>query len=163
MVYTQEMKIGQEFVIPESLGIFSLIDLRHNAQFRGHPVGDAFIGRLTPPNASPVEIVLPIRFPTFDRMRRGEVVIAVDEFREKHYTGLQVNKDPGVDLVYVGFILMILGCYVTFFTSHQQMCIQVNHRGNRSRIVVSGTANKNRAAMGRRVQQLAAVLKELKG
>jgi cytochrome c biogenesis protein len=141
MVYTQEMKIGQEFVIPESLGTFSLMDLRHNTQFRGHPVGDAFIGRLTLPNASPEEIVLPIRFPTFDRMRRGEVVIAVDEFQERHYTGLQVNKDPGVDLVYVGFILMILGCYVTFFTSHQQVCIQVGRRGDRSRISVSGTAN----------------------
>jgi len=163
MVYTQEMKIGQEFVIPESLGTFSLMDLRHNTQFRGHPVGDAFIGRLTLPNASPEEIVLPIRFPTFDRMRRGEVVIAVDEFQERHYTGLQVNKDPGVDLVYVGFILMILGCYVTFFTSHQQVCIQVGRPDDRSRIAVSGTANKNRAAMERRVQQLAAQLKELKG
>jgi len=163
MVYTQDMKIGQEFVIPESLGTFSLIDLRHNAQFRGHPVGDAFIGRLTPPNGASEEIVLPIRFPTFDRMRRGEVVIAVDEFKEKHYTGLQVNQDPGVDLVYVGFILMILGCYVTFFTSHQQLCIQAVRHGNRTRVVVSGTANKNKAAMERRVQRLSAALQELKG
>jgi cytochrome c biogenesis protein len=162
MVYTQEMKIGQEFAIPESLGTFSLIDLRHNAQFRGHPVGDAFIGRLAPPNGAPEEIVLPIRFPTFDRMRRGEVVIAVDEFKEKHYTGLQVNKDPGVDLVYIGFILMILGCYVTFFTSHQQICIHLGRHGGRTRIVVSGIANKNRTRMERRVQQLAASLKELK-
>jgi cytochrome c biogenesis protein len=163
MVYTQEMKIGQEFILPEDLGTFFLMDLRPNTQFRGHPVGDAFIGRLTPPNASPVEIVLPIRFPTFDRMRRGEVVIAVEEFQERHYTGLQVNKDPGVNLVYLGFVLMILGCYVTFFTSHQQVCIQVGRRGERSRIVVSGTANKNRTAVERRVQRLAAMLQELKG
>lgn len=162
MVYTQEMKIGQEVRIPEDLGTFVLTELRHQAQFKGHPVGDAFIGRLTAPDGTAQEVVLPIRFPTFDRMRRGEVVIAVDRFKEKHYTGLQVNQDPGVDLVYTGFILMILGCYVTFFRSHQQVCIEAVRRGAGTRVKVYGTANKNKAGMQRRVQRLAQALKGLK-
>jgi cytochrome c biogenesis protein len=162
MVYTKEMKIGEEIAIPEALGTFALSDLRHNAQFRGHPVGDAFIGRLTPPNGTPEEVVLPIRFPTFDRMRRGDVIIAVDQFKERHYTGLQVNKDPGVDIVYVGFILMIAGCYVTFFRSHRQVFIQASRRGGVTRVTVGGTANKNKAAMERRIQRLSAALKQLK-
>jgi cytochrome c biogenesis protein len=162
MVYTKDMKIGQEIVIPENLGTFALTDIRHNAQFRGHPVGDAFIGRLTPPNGPPEEVTLPIRFPTFDRMRRGDVVIAIDQFKERHYTGLQVNKDPGVDVVYIGFILMIVGCYVTFFTSHRQVCIQASRRGSVTRVAVCGTANKNKAAMERRIQRLSAALKQLK-
>jgi cytochrome c biogenesis protein len=162
MVYTQEMKIGQEVRIPENLGIFVLAELRHQAQFKGHPVGDAFIGRLTAPDGSAQEVVLPIRFPTFDRMRRGEVVIAVDQFKERHYTGLQVNQDPGVDVVYTGFILMILGCYVTFFRSHQQLCIEAVRTGSGTQVTVSGTANKNQAALGRRVQKLARALKEMK-
>jgi cytochrome c biogenesis protein len=162
MVYTQEMKIGQEIRIPENLGTFALTELRHQAQFKGHPVGDAFIGRLTPPDGTAQEVVLPIRFPTFDRMRRGEVVIAVDQFKEKHYTGLQVNQDPGVDVVYTGFILMILGCYVTFFRSHQQLCVEAASRGAGTQVTVCGTANKNKAAMERRIQKLARALKEMK-
>ncbi len=162
MVYTQEMKIGQEIRIPENLGTFVLAELRHQAQFRGHPVGDAFIGRLTAPDGTAQEVVLPIRFPTFDRMRRGEVVIAVDQFKEKHYTGLQVNQDPGVDVVYTGFILMILGCYVTFFRSHQQVCIEAVRKGSGTTVTVYGTANKNKAAMQRRIQRLAESLKGLK-
>jgi cytochrome c biogenesis protein len=162
MVYTQEMKIGQEVRIPEELGTFVLTELRHQAQFKGHPVGDAFIGRLTAPDGTAQEVVLPIRFPTFDRMRRGEVVIAVDQFKEKHYTGLQVNQDPGVDVVYTGFILMILGCYVTFFRSHQQVCIEAVRRGSGATVKVYGTANKNKAGMQRRVQRLAQALKGLK-
>jgi cytochrome c biogenesis protein len=162
MVYTQEMKIGQEIRIPENLGAFVLTEMRHQAQFKGHPVGDAFIGRLTAPNGTVQEVVLPIRFPTFDRMRRGEVVIAVDQFKEKHYTGLQVNQDPGVDVVYTGFILMILGCYVTFFRSHQQLCIEAVSRGSGTQVTVYGTANKNKAAMDRRIQRLAESLKNLK-
>jgi cytochrome c biogenesis protein len=162
MVYTKDMKIGQQIAVPENLGTFALIELRRQAQFRGHPVGDAFIGRLTPPaGGSPEEVVLPIRFPTFDKMRRGEVVIAVDQFKERHYTGLQVNQDPGVDVVYIGFILMIVGCYVTFFMSHQQVCIEVSRRGAVTRVTVWGTANKNKAALDRRIQRLAQRLKEI--
>jgi cytochrome c biogenesis protein len=161
MVYTQELKIGQEISLPENLGTFVLTELRHQAQFKGHPVGDAFIGRLTAPDGTAQEVVLPIRFPTFDRMRRGEVVIAIDQFKERHYTGLQVNQDPGVDMVYTGFILMILGCYVTFFRSHQQLCIEAVRQGSGTQVTVYGTANKNKAAMERRIQRLAESLKGL--
>jgi cytochrome c biogenesis protein len=108
------------------------------------------------------EVVLPVRFPTFDRMRRGEVVIAVDQFKEKHYTGLQVNQDPGVDVVYTGFILMILGCYVTFFRSHQQLCIEAVRKGSGTQVSVYGTTNKNKTAMERRIQRLAESLRNLK-
>jgi cytochrome c biogenesis protein len=161
MVYTRELKVGQEIVLPEALGAFALTEIRHDAQFRGHPVGDAFIGRLVPPNGPPEEIVLPIRFPTFDRMRRGEVVVAVDRFKERHYTGLQVNQDPGVDLVYAGFILMIIGCYVTFFTSHRQVCVAAVRRGTGSEVTVVGKANKNKAGVGRSIGRLSESLKAL--
>jgi cytochrome c biogenesis protein len=55
-----------------------------------------------------------------------------------------------------------VGCYVTFFRSHQQVCIEAVRKGPGSEVTVSGTANKNRAAMERRVQKLATALKEMK-
>jgi cytochrome c biogenesis protein len=161
MVYARDAKIGREIALPEGLGTFTLTEIRHEAQFRGHPVGDAFIGRLVPPNGQAEEIVLPIRFPTFDRMRRGEVVIAVDQFKQRHYTGLQVNQDPGVDVVYAGFLLMIIGCYVTFFTSHRQVCVEAVRRGTGTEVTVVGKANKNKAAVAGRVERLAETLKGL--
>jgi cytochrome c biogenesis protein len=161
MVYARDAKIGREIALPEGLGTFTLTEIRHEAQFRGHPVGDAFIGRLVPPNGQAEEIVLPIRFPTFDRMRRGEVVIAVDQFKQRHYTGLQVNQDPGVDVVYAGFLLMIIGCYVTFFTSHRQVCVEVVRRGTGAEVTVAGKANKNKTGVGRLVGRLSASLKAL--
>ncbi len=160
MIYTREARIGKEIVLPENLGTFVLRELSHNALFRGRSVGDAFVGVLTPPEGDPEEIILPLRFPTFDRMRRGAVVIAVDEFKERFYTGLQVNRDPGVWVVYAGFILMLLGCYVTFFMSHQQLCVEAARRGAKTRVSVTGTANKNKPALARRVHQLCQALKE---
>ena len=162
MVYPRDAKVGQEIVLPEALGAFTLTEIRHDAQFRGHPVGDAFIGRLVPPNGPAEEIVLPIRFPTFDRMRRGEVIVAVDRFKQRHYTGLQVNQDPGVDVVYAGFILMIVGCFVTFFTSHRQVCVEAVRRGSGTEVTVTGKANKNKTGVARLVGRLSESLKALR-
>jgi len=58
--------------------------------------------------------------------------------------GEAVTSDPGVWLVCMGFIVMIIGCYITFFMSHQQFCVEVVEKSNYSRIIVSGKANKNK-------------------
>jgi cytochrome c biogenesis protein len=57
---------------------------------------------------------------------------------------------------------MILGCYVTFFRSHQQLCIEVAGKGAGALVTIYGTANKNQAAMQRRIQRLAESLQGLK-
>jgi cytochrome c biogenesis protein len=57
-------------------------------------------------------------------------------------------------VVYAGFILMIVGIYVTFFMSHQQVCIDVASQGNKSRIIVAGTSNKNKTGMQKKVTKL---------
>ena len=87
-------------------------------------------------------------------MRKGNVFISVADFVPRYYTGLQVNKDPGVRVVYAGFILMIVGIYITFFMSHQQVCIDVAGQGNKSRIMVAGTSNKNKLGMQKKVTKL---------
>ncbi len=135
-----------------------LKELRRSAKFKGHDIGDAFVGILTTPNGDPVEIILPARFPSFDKMRKGEVVIAVVEQTQRFYTGLQVAKDPGVWVVYSGFILMIIGCYITFFMSHQQICVELAASGKHTEVIVAGTANKNKTAMGSRIKAIAAKL-----
>ena len=73
----------------------------------------------------------------------------------RYYSGLEINKDPGVWVVYSGFILMIIGCFITFFMSHQQICIQVRNKGKKSRVTVMGTANKNKIGMQRRMKKMA--------
>jgi len=79
----------------------------------------------------------------------------------RFYTGLQVNRDPGVWVVYCGFILMIIGCYTTFFTSHQQICIELVQTGKKTEVIVAGTANKNKSGMQTRVTGFADKLAKL--
>jgi len=154
MIYSKRAVLNTPIVIEEDLGTFVLQKYTRQANFRGHNIGEAFVGVLTPLNGSAVEIMLPLKFPSFDRMRKGNVFIAVADFVPRYYTGLQVSKDPGIWVVYAGFILMIVGIYITFFMSHQQVCIDVASQGNNSRIMVAGTSNKNKLGMRKKVKKL---------
>jgi cytochrome c biogenesis protein len=94
-------------------------------------------------------------------MRKGEVVIAIADFLPRYYTGLQVSRDPGVWVVYIGFILMIIGIYIAFFMSHQQICVEVVSKGKESEIMVAGTSNKNKMGMQKKVTRLSERLANL--
>jgi cytochrome c biogenesis protein len=161
-VYTQKTGIGQTVAIPEELGTFVIKGLQRSFKFKGHEIGETLVGILTPLDGDPFEIALPLRFPSFDKMRKGNVLIAVVENVPRFYTGLQVNRDPGVWVVYSGFILMIIGCYITFFMSHQQICVELVRTGKKTEVLVAGTANKNKSGMQARVTGFADKLAKLK-
>jgi cytochrome c biogenesis protein len=160
-VYKNKAMINQPLQLPEKLGTFEIKRFLQAAEFRGNNIGEAYSGILTPPGADPVQITLPLRFPTFDKMRKGNLVISVVEHVPRFYTGLQVGKDPGVWVVYSGFILMIIGCYITFFMSHQQICLEIVPSGKQSRVIVAGTANKNKTGMEIKVDRLTEKLTQM--
>ncbi len=160
-VYTQKAIVGQPVVIPENLGSFVIRDLVRSYKFKGHDVGDAMIGTLTPVDGDPIEVALPLRFPSFDKMRKDGVMIAAVENVSRFYTGLQVNRDPGVWVVYCGFILMIIGCYITFFMSHQQICVELVQSGKKTEVIVAGTANKNKTGMEAKISGFAGKLAKI--
>ncbi|MBF0411142.1 MAG: cytochrome c biogenesis protein ResB [Desulfamplus sp.] len=195
MTYSQKMEFGQTIDIPESGGRFTLIEFVHGYNFRGHNLGEGFIGKfsenksadnkLPKDNAllnneslerdktdkekpiqdkenSEVEIYIPIKFPTFDKMRGGAFAFEIQDYDKKYYTGLQITKDPGVWYVYIGFIFMIIGCWITFFMSHQSICVEIRKKAERGcNIVVSGTANKNSQGMKLKVAKIAAKMQQI--
>ncbi len=56
---------------------------------------------------------------------------------------------------------MIIGCFVTFFMSHQRLCIEVTGKGNHSMVMVAGTSNKNKMGMQRKIEILSEKLDKL--
>lgn len=62
---------------------------------------------------------------------------------QRYATGLQVVKDPGVWLFYLGCGLMMLGLYTSFFMSHIRVWIGIEHKEGFSQISIVGKTNKN--------------------
>ncbi|MDM8538078.1 cytochrome c biogenesis protein ResB [Desulfobacterales bacterium HSG17] len=83
------------------------------------------------------------------------------ELEKEFYTGLQVTSDPGVPIVYAGFILLIAGCWVTFLIPHQKIMIDVQAASNSSRIQIFGTTSRNPIGFEIMIGKMSANLQQL--
>jgi cytochrome c biogenesis protein len=68
-------------------------------------------------------------------------VIHYKGVQERMYTGLQVAKDPGVEVVWLGCLLMVIGIYAAFFMSHRRIWVRIQN----GTVTVGGNASKNQA------------------
>jgi len=71
------------------------------------------------------------------------------------YTGLQVAYDPGVEIVWIGCSLLVIGLLISFFHSHQRIWARID--GNH--IVIAGSAHKNRMAFEKKMDDLGKLLR----
>lgn len=90
----------------------------------------------------------------FDEKRGSDLVFTFDGKDEQYFTGLQVAKDPGVWVVWLGCALMVVGICMAFFMSHKRVWIRVSN----GRVTLGGTASKNPAGFELMFQELAAKL-----
>lgn len=159
MIYSFKTRLDQPIEVPEGLGTFVVNGFEPAAQFKGMAIGPALTGILTPREGEPQSVVLPLKFPKFDAMRQGAVIIAVvnaaNPQHVRYYTGLQVTKDPGVGLVYFGFVMMIAGCMVAFFMAHQQVVVEIQPHDKGVSVMVSGRADRNKVGMQHDLERLA--------
>jgi cytochrome c biogenesis protein len=174
--YSLKAGIGQTLQIPEDLGTLQLREVASRFNYRGNDLGPTLVATLVQKDGQQVEVILPVNFPTFDRMmqrmnpgRSDAVLISLVDIQaetagkqaNRYYTGLQVTKDPGVAVVYAGFILLLAGCAIAFFMSHQQVCIEVSPLKNKTRIAISGKTNRSKPGMRRKVEEIRGKLQSI--
>ena len=100
------------------------------------------------------------RLPDLDRQRADSLVFSFGGLSSKMFTGLQVAKDPGVNIVWLGCALMVIGLIMAFFLSHQRVWVRLA-RGTDGRVevVLAGSASRNRIAFEKRFEKLQAGVK----
>ncbi len=70
------------------------------------------------------------------------VVLQYQGAKKKMYTGLQVAKDPGVWIVWLGCLLMVVGIYAAFFLSHRRIWVRISN----GVVTMGGNSSKNPGA-----------------
>ncbi len=74
--------------------------------------------------------------------------------KQMYATGLQVAKDPGVWVVYIGCGMMLLGLFMAFFLSHQRIWLYKINSLPTPQLWLSGSANKNKMAFAKAFEDL---------
>jgi cytochrome c biogenesis protein len=162
------LRLGQEFTIPGTQTKVKIEEFNPALSFdeMGRPFtysqmmnNPAIRVLVSTPGAEPYSRWVLKRYPQSWRLREGHI-LQMKDFWGVQYTGLQVRKDPGVWLVYLGCILMSVGLYAAFFMSHRRLWVRVWQDKGSTRIEVAATANKNLQALRRRAERLVALLQE---
>jgi cytochrome c biogenesis protein len=96
--------------------------------------------------------------PDMNAMRGDDIIFGYEGTNARMYTGLQFAKDPGVEVVWLGCFMMVIGLYIAFFMSHKRIWIIVSKGHAR----MYGNASKNHAAFSMQFDDLADKLSNLK-
>ncbi len=90
-----------------------------------------------------------------DRQRADSLVFAFGGLSSKMYTGLQVAKDPGVNIVWLGCTLMVIGLIMAFFLSHQRVWVRLSPgTDGRVEVVLAASASRNRLAFEKKFEKI---------
>jgi cytochrome c biogenesis protein len=132
---------GETAPMPNSNTLIRILKYAHQV----HNFGEGVQVVLFKPNQEPRPFWLLKNFPQLDQQRGGEFFLTFEGFTEKEYTGLQVTRDPGVWIVWVGSGLMILGLIISFFFSHQRVWAKLP-KSSEGEIILAGSTSKNKVA-----------------
>ncbi len=94
------------------------------------------------------------RHPKRVMTKKGPLVVVLEDVKPIYVTGLQVKKDPGVWIVWIGFIFLILGVFAALFFAHQCYWIALLSEKDGTRVVLSGMSPKNRDVVQRKIKEI---------
>ncbi len=65
-------------------------------------------------------------------------------YRQVYYTGLQLAHDPGMNVVWIGSALLVLGLCVMFYMPHRKIWLILEPGSKALRVSLGGMTNRNR-------------------
>ena len=171
IVTTKEAKIRQKIPLPSRDAYFQVLDIREDFMRMGPAVlisveqdGEEEARFWIFWHAEAIKKRFPGIMEQFQKLNPSSFkpyTFILDEMEKVYYTGLQVNKDPGVPFVWAGFSLMIGGLFVAFFTSHRRIWVKVSRKQKGCQIMAAGMSNKNPVGLNRELTRLTHDLKEV--
>lgn len=127
-------------------------------QFAPEFSGPAARVEVTRKGAAPQTFIVFRDFPDVNAQRGDALIFSYEGTNAKMYTGLQVAKDPGVWVVWLGCTLMVIGIGVAFFMSHKRIWVVVTKGHAR----MYGNASKNQAAFQMQFEDISEKFQNIK-
>lgn len=120
---------------------------RFAPDFQGR--GPALLGVLLQPG-TPHDIFW---IPRDQPVKRGGHIFAFTDFTARFYTGLQVGSDPGVPLVWAGFLLILAGFAAVFLGAHRRVWMRITPSAEGGEVLIAADPGKNRKGFEERLDK----------
>jgi len=76
-------------------------------------------------------------------------------YTPQFYAGIDVAKNPGVSLLFVGFAIASVGIFLSFFVPWERIWIKIDQQGpGRSHVRITGTSSKGQGGFKRQLERL---------
>jgi len=85
--------------------------------------------------------------------RRGPFSFTLNGFDVIYYTGIQVSSDPGIPLVWIGFMLLISGLVLSLMVSHTRVWMRIRKIKDGHEVLIAADVSKNRGSFKERFDQ----------
>jgi cytochrome c biogenesis protein len=76
-------------------------------------------------------------------------------YQPKKFTGLQITRDPGVTIVWIGSTLIVVGITLSSFIYHRRMWAKISPAESGATIVIGGTTHKSQLDFKKEFAKLA--------
>ncbi len=88
------------------------------------------------------------------------VPVLVD-YDQIYYTGLQLAKDPGMDVVWIGSTILVIGLCIMFYVAHRKVWVRLEEdEHGQVKVEVTGLSNRNPLAFEQEFEDLERQIKE---
>ncbi|MCW5830805.1 MAG: cytochrome c biogenesis protein ResB [Deltaproteobacteria bacterium] len=147
-----EAELDQPFRVAGSDHVYKVTQFipEFRTESRGD-LGPAIVIEEKDPDGNVVE-VFPVlqNYPGLDRLRNGRHVFEVERFVPRYVTGLQLTSDPGIEAVWAGCAMMVIGLLIAFYIPHRQVWVRLDGQG----VALAAFSNKHEDAVSRRFTAL---------
>ncbi len=145
---------GKQVDVPGGGIKIEVLDYREHFHLSdGSEAGPAFGVNIIRPGEAPEGVWISESQPEMNR--HGGYSFVVKDAKFINYTGLQVNQDPGVWLVWTGSLMLVAGILMAFFLSHKKFWIRIGKdKKGRVEVTAGGMTNKNKHAFAGEVKKL---------
>ncbi|MHB9035820.1 MAG: cytochrome c biogenesis protein ResB [Armatimonadota bacterium] len=156
-VSTQDGERGRMYVISDepwkrfALGGKNLTLFVHNL-VPDYIGGSRVNGGMLPLNPA-VDVMINDRFPEYKGLdawkRLGWMTVSQNASYKGYtvtlqkavsYTGLQVSRNPGLPVIYLGFALMVLGVFMSFYVTHKVVRVSISQSKDGATVIMGATS-----------------------
>lgn len=85
--------------------------------------------------------------------QHGGFTFTLKDFSRLYYTGIQVSKDPGIFLVWMGFCLIVMGLILHLFLSHKRIWVRISGSQDKYKVSIAASASKNRESFEKKLEE----------